>query len=210
MREINNISITFDWDGVITNSVQSILDYYEIKNVNYYDIKKWNLSDIIPDITEEDVFKLFDSKFMYSDTTQFIKDIDSDGNEYNVKDLIEELICDKNDIFINSKGTMKNETLKMKFIRNRMLFFNINNLTVTEHAIENKKDVNTDIFIDDKYSNLISATAKVKICFSMNGVENEWNKGSFDKNNNIIIAKSVYELRKIIYDNIRKLKGIKL
>jgi len=207
---MHNISITFDWDGVITNPIQSILDYYGIKNVNYYDIKKYNLSDIFPNIKEKDIFKLFDSKFMYSNETQFMKDIDNNGNEYTVSDLIQELIEDKNDVFINSKGTKKNETLKMKFIRNRMLFFNINNLTVTGHEIKDKRDVDTDIFIDDKYSNLISATAKVKICFAPFGKKNEWNKESFDKRNDIVIAKSVYGLRDIIYKNIRRLKEIKL
>ena len=166
----NNVKhIYLDVDGVLIHSCQAICDMLnEDRGTNFRgdQILSWNFKEICPDLTDNDIERLF-ADYRFFKYVQWIK---------GVKEFVKR---HKKHIIIVTKGTTLN-------IFRKILFFNQHNISVLIEGLpldkrKSERDMSDGLFIDDCTKNLIESNAKYKIQFLEYDDElnehREWIKG---------------------------------
>ena len=156
--------IYLDFDECVVDSIDSVLIQLNRKyetSYNMYDTKKWNLNDIFPKITSEEIEDVFDSREFF--------------DNLRWKDGAIEFIDKYHDmITIATKGKHLNLIRKEVYIRKPFPSIDFIGL---EGTVMDKSMVNMGlgaVHIDDNQDNLISTNAEYKVLFE-NVKDAEWN-----------------------------------
>lgn len=158
----DKINLYLDFDETITLSIKQFVNLankmFNVKQ-DWTKTKSWNFTDIYPNITTEDINKIFCSDSFFENLEMH-------------KDVLEVLnkIKDYVNINIITIGTEHNLKNKRWWLENNIkpLKFNFIGLLDNEEIKSYNKsqiDMSNSIFIDDKLSNLSSSNAKIKILY---------------------------------------------
>lgn len=186
---MNKRWIILDFDGVLADSVLGICEAFgKIRNKTYdpLKVKTWNFKDIIDNVTDKQVNRMF-SNVLFWDALKPIKGSVDFVNKY--KDRI--IIC--------SIGDTYNQINKLAWIEKT--FGKVNLLPVVTDFSDptfNKSLINMEgcIFIEDSIKNLDISNASHKILFNNYDLwDCEWN---LDIDNRYVHASTFDELDKLI------------
>lgn len=159
-----------DFDGVIVNTIQKIVELYnkdfvaykKYKPVNWVDVNTWDFKELEA--------ATCDQINHYFNQPRFFENLETIPLAINTINTL----SINNDVTIVSSGYSPNLLLKEKWCKRQFLpsvkFIGVN---LKEHSDKSHIDMSDGIFIDDSSHNLITSNAKIKICF---GDEYEWNK----------------------------------
>lgn len=164
INHYNIQNIFLDVDGVLWHSCQAVCDIInKQQNTNFTgnQVLGWNFKEICPNLTDDDIEKIFADMDFFTYVTW-------------IKGAIGFLVRHADDITIVTKGTDKNINRKEKFFRDCGLgHIEIIGLPLDySKSIINMKD---GLFIDDCTKNLNESNAKYKIQFC------EYNDGMNEK-----------------------------
>lgn len=194
---MGKISIAFDMDGVILDSVPTIVQLHheltgEIPKIHHSQSTSWDFQDIIT--ADRDTINSYFEHPRFFEIVPFISD-----DILSMKALINGLLSD-DDICVSicTKGTLRNFIAKQDWLNERLPRFNIDNMSLVKFNVEGKPHVNSTIFIDDVSANM-NGQSKYKILFRKNGLITEYNNYIPD---GVLVANSVCELASIIYEII--------
>lgn len=195
---MGKISIAFDMDGVLIDSVPTVVQLHheltgEIPKIHHSQSTSWDFHDIIT--ADKDTVNSYFEHPRFFEIVPFISD-----NILSMKSLLEELLSEHDiDVEICTKGTTVNFKYKQDWFEERLPMFNIiDKMHRVDFNIEGKPDVNSTIFIDDVSANM-NGQSKYKILFRKNGLITEYNNYVPD---GVLVANSVCELASIIYEII--------
>jgi len=189
------ISIGFDMDGVVLDSVPTIVQLHheltgEIPRIHHSQSTSWNFQDIIT----ADVSTI-NSYFEHERFFEIVPFI-SDGI-LSMKSFLEELLSEHQlEVSFVTKATNKNFLMKQNWLKERLPMFNTCNMTQVDFDVVGKPNVNSLIFVDDVSANL-NGNAKYNILFRKNWLITEYNEFVPE---NVIVVNSVYELASVIYE----------
>ena len=192
---MRNLTVCFDMDGVILDSVPTIVQLQheltgEIPKIHHSQSKSWNFQDIIT--AEVDTINSYFEHPRFFELVPFISD-----NILSMKSLLEELLSEYGvEVGICTKATIKNFISKQDWLEERLPQFNIDNMTRVDFDVVGKPNVKSLIFVDDVSSNL-NGESKYKILFRKNGLITEYNEYV---PKNAIVVNSVCQLASTIFE----------
>lgn len=171
MNTINKIFM--DWDGVITHSVQSIVDIGNEMfgtNAKGEDVLSWNFKDVFPKLKEEDMEDLF-STCKFFERLKFIEGV------------VDFMKRHEKDIIIVTKARPENFVKKYEMLKSVGLE-NIPIIPIPFNVSKRIVDMfyydyyGNSLFIDDNTDNLMESNADYTICFCEyeDNKEREWQK----------------------------------
>lgn len=158
-----------DFDGVIVDTIATIVSMYNYDYNLYSDFKKIDPNEVVTWNFEECTLASKEEINHYFNTTRFFNNI------ILMKDALQSLIMlnTKYDITIVSHGYSPNLRGKEKFIKNVFPWCKFIGVNLKYNKDKSCVDMSDGIFIDDSDRNLMSSNAKQKIIF---GKEYSWNK----------------------------------
>jgi hypothetical protein len=169
---MSNISIGWDLDCVVLDTIPAILELHhiltgEIPKIHHSESKSWDFKDAIA--ADRDTINSYFEKKLFFDLVNFMTD-----KNYCMRDIIEELISSGIDNRFFTKGTERNVNLKKDYLTKNICGVTKDMITGIGFEVEGKPDVNTTIFVDDVAANL-NGKAKYNILFRKNGLITEYN-----------------------------------
>lgn len=169
MININKKKLYLDFDGVICNTIKTIVKLYS-EDFKYY--KKFEPIDW-SEVETWDFTELEAAKPEYIDT-YFNQQRFFDNVEWMpwAKDIIEKL-SEIYDIKVCSAGYYPNLVGKVNWLEKNMPYAEFIGVNFKNYSDKSHVDMSDGIFIDDSAKNLITSNAETKICF---GDVYEWNK----------------------------------
>lgn len=191
---MNKLTITFDADGVILDSIPTIVQLHheltgEIPKIHHSQSTSWDFHDIIT--ADRDTVNSYFEHPRFFEIVPFISD-----NILSMKSLLEELLSEHDiKVSICTKATNKNFIAKQDWLEERLPQFNIDNMTRVDFDVVGKPNVKSLIFVDDVSSNL-NGESKYKILFRKNGLITEYNNVVPE---GVIVVNSVCELASEIF-----------
>ena len=192
---MRNLTVCFDMDGVILDSVPTIVQLQheltgEIPKIHHSQSTSWNFQDIIT--ADVDTINSYFEHPRFFELVPFISD-----NILSMKSLLEELLSEHDvHVSICTKATTKNFISKQSWLEERLPQFNIDNMTRVDFDVVGKPNVKSLIFVDDVSSNL-NGESKYKILFRKNGLITEYNEYVPE---NVIVVNSVCQLASTIFE----------
>ena len=192
---MRNLTVCFDMDGVILDSVPTIVQLQheltgEIPKIHHSQSTSWNFQDIIT--ADVDTINSYFEHPRFFELVPFISD-----NILSMKSLLEELLSEHDvEVGICTKATTKNFIAKQDWLEERLPQFNIDNMTRVDFDVVGKPNVKSLIFVDDVSSNL-NGESKYKILFRKNGLITEYNEYVQE---NVIVVNSVCQLASMIFE----------
>lgn len=161
--------IFLDWDGVITHSVQSIVDIGNEMfgtNAKGEDVTSWNFKDVFPNLQEEEMEELFNIDIFF----KHLKFIDG---------AVEFMKRHEKDIIIVTKARPQNFIGKYEMLKSVGLE-NIPIIPIPYNVSKRIVDMSyyRSLFIDDNTNNLIQCNSYYDICFCeyKDDKERQWQK----------------------------------
>ena len=192
---MNKLTVCFDADGVILDSVPTVVQLNheltgEIPKIHHSQSTSWNFQDIIT--ADVDTINSYFEHPRFFELVPFISD-----NILSMKSLLEELLSEHDvEVSICTKGTVNNFISKQSWLEERLPQFNIDNMSRVDFDVEGKPNVNSLIFVDDVSKNF-NGKSKYKILFRKNGLITEYNEYVPD---NVIVVNSVCQLASTIFE----------
>lgn len=154
-------NIFIDFDGVISNTIETIVSLYNEDYCNYHDYKEVHWSDINSwEFTELNCAKPEEIDKYFSQYRFFNNIILMPNVEYAIFKMLE-----KYDITVVSMGSAENLIRKYDWIKGNMPQVNFIGCQFSQNEDKSHIDMSGGIFIDDLAKNLETSNAETKICF---------------------------------------------
>lgn len=158
-----------DFDGVIVNTIKTIVDLYnedfkyykKFKPIEWSDINSWNFKEC--ELASSKYINTYFNQKRFFDRIKFMP---------NAKEVLEE-VSKYYDITIVTAGYRPNLVGKMIWIEKNLSFCHYEPVNLKKYKDKSHINMEGGIFIDDCSNNLVTSNAEYKICF---GDEYPWNK----------------------------------
>lgn len=158
----NKLKIYIDFDGVIANTIETIVSLYNedfryyknFKKIEWFNVKTWDFSEC----------NCASAEYIntYFNQPRFFKNIHlMDYVCFSLHLLNQE----KYDITIVSSGYSPNLKAKEECIKKLFPFCKFIGVNLKYYKDKSHIDMSDGIFIDDSENNLITSNAKYKVCF---------------------------------------------
>lgn len=150
-----------DFDGVIVNTIKSIVSLYNedfkyyknFKPINWVDINSWNFKECTC-ATSEYINTYFNQQRFFDRLTYMDW----------AKEILDEL-KDEYNIIIVSSGYSPNLKAKELWIKENLPYCKFIGVNLKKHKDKSHIDMNEGIFLDDSINNLLTSNALINICF---------------------------------------------
>lgn len=172
-----NQKVFFDFDGVIGDTIKTVVDLYHqdycnvdgYTPVRYDDVKTWHFQELNL-LTQNKLYDYFDSqrffnKLRYTDECILPR----------VWMILLESLGFRNHIV--TLGTKRNLELKMNYLTKNHYPCDFIGLETNKHLDKSSVDMTEGVFVDDKVNNMLTSNAKDKIVF---GKVYPWNQHYFN------------------------------
>lgn len=184
----NKIDLFLDFDDTIcltSKQFVKLANKKYKKEEDWNNINRWDFKDLYPEITNNDIDKIFSSE-------DFFVDLELCENCLEVINSIKNIV----NIHIATIGTDKNLKNKMKWIKENLnTDFNFNGILDTGINDKSSIDMSGAIFIDDRTDNLRSSNANIKILYK-NYHDYSWQQ--IEPNDNIYVVDSWEQICSIL------------
>ena len=168
---MTNRRVFIDLDGVVFDTIRTIVDLYNIDHVNYKDfkvvvpseIKTWDFDELVLE-PREYIDKYFNQPRFFTSVTLMM------GSKWIINKLHDTL--DYTIIFCSS-GSYPNLQLKRQWINKHFSYADFIPVEMPTYIDKSNVNMAGAYFIDDVSANLITSNAKTKICF---GDTYSWNE----------------------------------
>ena len=157
-----------DYDGVIINTIKTIVNLYsedfqyykEFQKIDWSEIESWDFKEL--SLTNREYINTYFNSPRFFDRAEYMP---------WCKEMLIKLSNYYN-IIIISMGCSPNLIGKEIWIKNNLPFCNFIGVNLKEYKDKSHIDMSNSIFIDDSYLNLTTSNADLRIC----GDKYEWNK----------------------------------
>lgn len=150
-----------DFDGVIVNTIKTIVSLYnedfsyykDYKPVNWWKVKTYDFEEC--DCANHEIIKQYFNQPRFFNRLEYMP-----WAERVITELSEEY-----DIKVISAGYSPNLKGKFDWLAKHLPFTSFTGIDMKSHSDKSHIDMSNGIFIDDQTNNLISCNASEKICF---------------------------------------------
>lgn len=170
MKIISNKKTIFcDFDGVIANTIKSIVTLYnqdfkyykDFKPIHWTEINTWDFTEC--DCANKDYINTYFNQRRFFDNLEFME---------NAKEMLDKL-KDYYDIKIVSMGFSPNLIGKNIWLQSNISYAEFIGVNFKEHEDKSHINMKGNILIDDSANNLETSNADIKICY---GDKYTWNE----------------------------------
>ena len=189
------LKLFLDFDETIVKTTKQFVELANKKfntDKNWKNLKCWCFQDLYPNIRNQDIDEIFDSKELYNN-------IESHENCISTLNKIKDYV----DINIATIGSDTNLFNKKEWLKNNFTDIDYNFLDVKVNFDRNINkhnkstiDMSGGIFIDDRIDNLRSSNATIKILYKS---YNDYNWQKCEANEDIFIVNTWDEIYEILY-----------
>lgn len=192
------VKLYLDFDNTIADSISAFIES-EIYGKEYtckphpFEVTQYDFKNVFPHLNSADIIANFESDIFWHKLKPF------DG----MLELIKEILNSKDfsQIFVCTKGTVKNLQMKEQWINENMPFFPKANIIFDTNLITTKRYIRDgeqpSILIDDHQDNLYSARCKYKILINHYKTTTDWNDKAM-KDSNILKVDCADRLQRLI------------
>lgn len=154
-------NLFIDYDGVIVNSIKTIVTLYN-EDFKYYknftkiewsDINTWNFEEC--NCASKEYINTYFNQMRFFNTLEYMD---------WAKEILDKL-NKKYNITIISSGYSPNLIIKNKWIKEHLSYCKFIGVNFKKYKDKSHINMYDGIFIDDSCNNLITSNAKIKICF---------------------------------------------